>query len=448
MGEATTKADVSVWKPLPFVYVAYAFRYLSLLVLVPFYGRVLGAAEYGRVLAAMSLFQMVWMLAEYGFPGVGMRDVAMARTPQSVAEVYGRHTSGRLVTSAAGLATGAIGTLASPLLRERPVFGILATLAGMTAAHNLAWFFTGTLRFRTSVLVEIFSFALNLALVLLLVRGKQDGWLVLASLLGSSLAATAVAHGVALRSVDRSSLRWGGGLALIRESTALFAARGLGTLTSSSSTFLVSFLVGANQVGWYGAAERLVTAGLSLMQPANQVMTGTVATLLAVKETEAQALALIRRGLIVLTLLGVLMFLGTQALAGVAVPLILGPDFGPSVPMLRILGVLFPFAAFAQVVTVCVLVPLRRDALVSVVSLVGAVTTVTLTVGLGFWFDCEGVAWARSLGYVPMCAVLVHALRREGLIGARPARDSVARGIGGDEDAQRAAAAAALRSAR
>jgi PST family polysaccharide transporter len=396
-----------------------------LLVLVPFYGRVLGAAEYGRVLAAMSLYQMVWMLAEYGFPSVGTRDVAMARTAQGVAEVYGRHVSGRLVTSAVGVAVGAIGTLASPLLRARPVFGILATLGGMTAAHNLGWFFQGTLRFRTSVLLEIFSFTLNLALVLLLVRGKQDGWLVLASVFASSLAAAAVAHGVALRSMDRSTLRWSGAGTLLRESTALFAARGLGMLTSSSSTFLVSLLAAANQVGWYGAAERLATAGLSLMQPANQVMIGTVAALLASKETEAQAFALIRRGLIVLTVLGILMFLGTLALAGVAVPLILGPDFGPSVRMLRILGVLFPFAAFVQVVMGYVLVPLRYDRLVTVVSLVGAVATVTLTVGLGWGFAGEGVAWARSLGYLPMCLFLVHVLRREGLIGAPPARDAV-----------------------
>jgi PST family polysaccharide transporter len=446
MDAANPQAGVSVRKSLSFVYAAYAFRYLYLLVLVPFYGRVLGSAEYGRVLAAMSLYQMVWMLAEYGFPAVGMRDAAMARTAQGLAEVYGRHTSGRLITSAVGLVTGAIGTLASPLLRERPVFGILATLAGMTTAHNLGWFFTGTLQFGTSVLVEIFSFTLNLALVLLLVRGNQDGWLVLASVLASSLAATAFAHGVALRSVDRSSLRWSGGFTLLRESTALFAARSLSILTSSSSTFLVSLLAGANQVGWYGAAERLATAGLSLMQPANQVMSGTVAARLAAKETEAQAFALIRRGLIGLTALGVLMFLGTLALAGVAVPLILGPDFGPSVAMLRILGVLFPFAAFAQVVTCYVLVPLRRDRLVTVVSLVGAVTTVTLTVGLGWWFAGEGVAWARSLGYVPMCLALVHVLRREGLLGA-PVRDSFARGIRGDEDAQRVAAAA-LRGAR
>jgi PST family polysaccharide transporter len=218
-------------------------------------------------------------------------------------------------------------------------------------------------------------------------------------------------------------------------------------LTSNSSTFLVSLFAAANQVGWYGAAERLASSGLSLMLPANVVMVGTVASLLAVKETEARAFALIRRALIVLMVLGVLMFLGTLALAGVAVPLILGPDFGPSVRMLRILGVLFPFAAFVQVVTNYVLVPLRRDRFVSVVSLVGAVSTVTLAVVLGRWFAGEGVAWARSLAYVPMCLVLVHVLRREGLIGAPPARDSFARGIGGDEDAQRVAAAA-LRSSR
>ena len=79
-------------------------------------------------------------------------------------------------------------------------------------------------------------------------------------------------------------------------------------------------------------------------------------------------------------------------------PLILGPDFGPSVRMLRILGVLFPFAAFFQVVMGYVLVPLRYDRLVTVVSLIWAVATVTLTVGLGWRFAGEGVAWPNIIG--------------------------------------------------
>ncbi|MGN6651100.1 MAG: lipopolysaccharide biosynthesis protein, partial [Trinickia sp.] len=44
---------------LVFVYVGYIMRYLYLLVVIPFYGRVLGVTEYGRVLAAMSLMNVI-----------------------------------------------------------------------------------------------------------------------------------------------------------------------------------------------------------------------------------------------------------------------------------------------------------------------------------------------------------------------------------------------------
>jgi PST family polysaccharide transporter len=412
---APRPGDVSTGKSLAFVYVGYAFRYLYLLVLVPFYGRVLGAAEYGRVLAAMSLYQIVWLLSEYGYPSLGIRDVALERSPGNSARVYAVHLSGRLLTTAVGVAVGSAGTFASPLLRERPIFGVLATLAGIVSAYNLGWFFQGMLRFRTSVLVEILGFSLNLLAVLALVRGRSDGWLVLASLFGSTLAATAVAHGIALRSMDRTSLRWDGGVELLRQSTALFLARALAVVTSSSSTLLLSLFASATQVGWFGAADRLATAGLSLMLPANQVMTGTIAGLIGSERTVDAAFALIRRGLVALTALGGAMLLGALALARWAVPLILGPDFGPSARMLQILAVGFPFAAFAQVVNGYVLVPLRFDRAVSAVSFVGALVTVVLTVTLGRTFQGDGVAWARALGYMSMCAMLVHVVWRERL---------------------------------
>ena len=59
---------VSIQYALAFVYGGYFFRYLYSLILIPFFGRVLGPAEYGKVLAAMSLFNVVWLVVEYGFP--------------------------------------------------------------------------------------------------------------------------------------------------------------------------------------------------------------------------------------------------------------------------------------------------------------------------------------------------------------------------------------------
>ena len=95
---AKAAAEPSTRRALAFVYVGYAFRYLYLAILVPFYARVLGASEYGRLLTAMGLFQIVWMVTEYGFPSAGVREVAKAGAQGGEGALYSRHAAGRFVT--------------------------------------------------------------------------------------------------------------------------------------------------------------------------------------------------------------------------------------------------------------------------------------------------------------------------------------------------------------
>ena len=124
-----SQAKTSTRRALVYVYLGYGFRYVYLLVLIPFYARVLGASEYGRLLAAMSLFQMVWLLVEYGFPIVGARDTAAATDRGAVSAIYGRHVVGRFALALPGLLVGIGGTLLSPLLREAPWFGLWPGIA-------------------------------------------------------------------------------------------------------------------------------------------------------------------------------------------------------------------------------------------------------------------------------------------------------------------------------
>jgi len=63
-----------------FVYGGYLMRYVYLIIVVPFYGRVLGVEGYGRVLASMSLMNVIWMLVNYGFSASGMREVSKAQS--------------------------------------------------------------------------------------------------------------------------------------------------------------------------------------------------------------------------------------------------------------------------------------------------------------------------------------------------------------------------------
>lgn len=413
---ADTQAPTSTRRALVYVYLAYGFRYVYLLVLIPFYARVLGAAEYGRLLAAMSLFQVVWLLVEYGFPIIGARDAASAADRREASVIYGRHVVGRLALAVPGVLIGIGGTLWSPLLREAPWFGVLATATGLVAAFNLGWYFQGTLRFRTSVMLEVLGFAISLPMILIFVRGPNDGWLVLLCVLVSSLICTAAAHAIAIWSLDRDAIRLRGAYTLVRESTPLFAYKGLTMLMSSSSPLLMSLFANAQQVGLYGAAERLVNVGLSLMQPANQVLVGTVSRRVGKSAEEAGAYALMRHGLFAMAGLGILFAAGTMGLAGPIVAIVLGGPFVPAVPMLLVLALMFPFVAFTQVASSYVLIPLRFDRWVSGSTLFGTAITVLLILVLGSEFGGVGVAWARTIGQISLALLLLGVLINERLL--------------------------------
>lgn len=402
---------ISTKLAIGFVYVGYSFRYLYLLILIPFYGRVLGTAEYGRVVAAMSIFQVVWMLTEFGFPAIGSRDIAAA-SPNQRGELYRRHQRARAAVALLGLIAGIGGTYLSPVLREHPIYGVLATLNGLVAAFNLGWYFNGTLQFRTSVAFEVMSFAINLALILSLVRSASDGWIVMASLLASSVICTICAHGFVLRQLGHRPREYGGELRLIKDSSALFVHRGLVSLMGAASTYVISLFATASELGCYGAAERLISAGLSLMSPANQVLVGIVLQYAGDEASSARAFALVRKALIAMVGLGLCMLLGTELLGDFIVPLILGPAFVSSVPLVKTMALIFPFAAVNTVITGCVLIPFRFERFVPIVSGIASAITLGLIVALGVSFGGTGVAWARVVGDVLTVVFLIAVLRK------------------------------------
>jgi PST family polysaccharide transporter len=408
-------AQPSTTRSLVFVYVGYTFRYLYLAVLVPFYGRVLRASEYGRLLAAMSLFQVVWIITEYGLPAVGARDIALVATPRERARVYGRYVGARGLLVPVGLLVGLCATWLSPILREKPILGALATLNGIIVGFNLSWYFQGTLRFKTSVTLEITAFAISLPLILSLVRTPDDTWLVLLSLLIANFTSAVIQHVIAQRMLERRSISARGSVSALRESTALFMHRGLTLAMGGSSTYLMSLFASATMVGWYGAAERLINAGLAFLQPANQVLVGLIYRRLGSSSTQSSAYGLIRKALLLLLAFGLSVLIGIQLVGGWAVPRILGPAFLQSVPVLKALGFVFPLAALSQVINSYILIPLRLDKLVTTVSLVSASATVALILTLGPRFGTMGVAAATILGYLVNVCLLLEVMRRRRL---------------------------------
>ncbi len=346
---------------LAVVYAGYCVRYLSLIILIPHFGRVLGPAEYGKVLTAMSLMGVIWMLVNFGFSPVGNRNLAGVTGRDALAAEVGRQLHGRLWMLAVALPVAAVATWASPVLRAEPAFGVAATVVGVLSAFNLGWYYQGTQQFVRSILLEVAVFVLNVALALWLVRTQADALHVLLALAAANALVLAVAYAAALRQLRRWRLPLAGALALVRESTSLFLLGVVPSITLVASSYLLSLFVSAQAVGYFGSAERLATAVLGLLGPAHQVMLGTVSARIKQGDDDAAAYALMRKGVLWLTGFGLFAMAATTLTAPLAVRLVLGSGFEPSVRVLQLLALGFPFAAFAQALSIYVLTPLRRE---------------------------------------------------------------------------------------
>lgn len=402
---------------LVFVYGGYIMRYLYLLVVIPFYGRVLGVTEYGRVLAAMSLMNVIWMLVSYGFTFVGMRDVSRVHEKHEYNAIFSLHLSARILLGAVGGAIGLTATFCSPVLSQHPLIGVLATVLGIVNGWNLGWLFQGQQHFRTPIMLEVVGFALSLVLVLSLVRGPADSTWVLASLLIAGICSTAIAYGLTLKDIGLPRPNWRGVPHLMRDSTMLFLYSTGSVVLTSASTYLLTLLSTPTQVGYYGAAERFASIGLSLMGPAAQVFIPTISRQIAQNDHHG-ARSTTRRGAALLLGYGFLALGGALVLSPYVLPLILGKAFVPSAHVLQRFAWMFPFSAFNQFVGFYVFLPRRRDRMMAVAGLMSAAANLASALLLAPHFGAVGMASARVIGEATLSLTLLIFAWRTGLLSA------------------------------
>jgi PST family polysaccharide transporter len=408
---------MSIRSSLLFVYAAYGFRYIYLLILIPFYAQVLGPEVYGKVLAGMSLFNVVLIITIFGTQNTGMRNIAGMESTADYGVEFGRQLKARLLLALPGAAVGAIATVASPLLREEPVYGVLATILGLVSALNLGWYFQGTQRFRTSVSFEVAGFVISLSLILTLVKDGSDGALVFVALLLSACITTFSSYVLALKQMGLRSVRFEGALTAVREATPIFMSSGLTRLSLIGSTLLLSFFADAEQVAYYGIAERLTSLVVSLMVPANQVMISTISREMGSAEGNDRAFYLARKSLVILLSYAILATVAMHFIAQFAVVYVLGENYGPVAGMIQVLSLVIPIVAFNQVIRMYVFLPMKLDGCIARATVTGLLTNLLLVMLLAPVYQGYGMAVARIAGEIATVLLLFVYLQKNMLVG-------------------------------
>jgi O-antigen/teichoic acid export membrane protein len=396
------------------VYVAYAFRYLYPLILLPYYGRALGPSGYGIVLAGTSLSNSLWLFVSFGFPTVGARDTVNAPDSLARAEILKTHLTARLLLCVPALITGIIAIYFSLTFRDRPLTGAIVIAMGLAASFNVGWYLVSTGRALASIRIEIIGFVLSLLLIFGLVHHTSDVGRVFPLLLSSIVIQLGLAYWLVRPEFQGLLASVKSAVDLIRRSTTIFIYGGTSVLLTGASTYLLSTMAAPAEVSSFGIAERLIAAGLSLMSPAAQILVPKVTYMVGRDVYSANRLT--RRIFVCFFSGAVLAALTTVTLSAWVIPLVFGAGFRNSVPVLNLMVFVLPISVCTQVLGMYFLIPRKLERLLAQAGVLSAIVNLACAIPLASHWGAQGMAIARLIGELTLLAALTTGMWRANLL--------------------------------
>ncbi len=386
------------------LYGVQASRKLAPLILIPYLARTLGPAGWGLVAFAQSLGEFLALVIEFGFNLSATREIARSRASRQrcaeiVAGVLGAQMLLALAASAAALAVSRW----IPHCTGHPRLLAAALFYGVAQGLTPLWFFQGMERLRLAAALEVSGKAAAVGAILLLVRGPQEGWLVLVFQGLAPAAATLIGITMAYQAVRFRRPSW----PLIRKAVErgwrMFVFRSGESLYGAGNAFVLGLFAPPTLVGYFASAEKISRAVFGLLNPIREALYPRLGNLAAAAPERAAKLA--RAGAIVTTAGGVLLGAGILGFAPWLVRVLMGPEFAPAIGVLRILACLPPLLAVSHSVGLQWLLPNGREGEVSRIILRAGVLNLALAALLAPGFGHVGMAWAVvcSEAFVAAC---------------------------------------------
>lgn len=375
------------------------------LVTVPYLARVLGPAGWGPVLAAQALGNWLVLVLEFGFELSGARAVSQARlTPEAVSDVvHGVQSAKTLLT----LAVLPVALLAFFGIAEVRAHGALVGWAlafAVTRGFSPLWFFQGIERVQAAVAVDATTRALAALGVFWLVHAPEDGWRVIALQAVFGAVSLVLLTAWLGRHARIRAPRLDAAVRTLRQSWTVFACRAWSGLYIQANTLVLSALAAPVVVGFFGGAERIVRAAISMLQPLTQVLLPRVSFLQSSDPPAAEHT--VRRALVGVGLLGLVMGLCATFGAPLLVHVLLGPGYEQAVPVLRLLGALPVLVAVNTVLGLYWALPFGRDRLFLGSIIAAGVTNLALAMLFVPRWGATGMALSATAAEIVVLGVL------------------------------------------
>jgi PST family polysaccharide transporter len=254
------------------------------------------------------------------------------------------------------------------------------------------WYFLGLERMRFPSIVNLTARIAYTGLIFVFVTSPDKGWMILA-LQGISSTVVAVVLFVSMyRDVPWNTPNTARGMAALRMGWSMFLFRSAVSLYTTANTFILGLFVPPAVVSFYGGAERSNKAAQAFMQPLSLALFPRMSHLIT--SNLARAAQVARHTLLLFGGLALVIGASIAMLAPLLIRIVLGPGYGPAVPVFQVLAILLPLIAISNVLGVQWMWPLGMDRAVNRIIMSAGLLNIVLAVWLAPRYGAVGIAWA------------------------------------------------------
>lgn len=348
---------------------------------MPYLVRVLGPERFGIVAFGQSLIAYFTLFVDYGFVLSATRRISVEReNPKAVNRTAFNVWAAKSLLCLLGFAILLLLVNFAQKLRE--ISFLLIILYGTVIGNVLfpVWLFQGMEKMVFISVINLIMRAIVVAGIFTLIN-KSDDYLIYAGLTSlGSIAAGIAGAGVALSKfklhIVMPSLK--GIWQALAEGRMLFISMASVSLYTVGNAFILGLLTNNTVVGYYSAAEKIVKALLGFLSPISQAAYPRFSKMAS--ESKELSLQWGRRMLIIMAgsglILSIAIFIGAPWIAQI----ILGPEYEPSIIVMRILAGICFLIAVSNVLGIQIMVPFGKDKVFTSILLVAGIINIGLAV--------------------------------------------------------------------
>lgn len=379
--DANIMSEVSIKKNFAYKSTLTVSTYLMNFVTFPYVARVLGVDGIGLVSFVDNAINYFLLFATMGVATLGVREIAIIRNDEKKRnDIFANILGLNLLFTIGTLFIYLFCILSIDKFQQYEELFYIGSAKILFTVFLVEWFFTGIENFRYIAIRSILIKVLYVISVFALVHDKND-YQIYFSLNVLVVVINAIINMIYVRKIVRIRIRNLFKLHFLKQNISLGI---YAIMTSMYLTFNVMFLgltSGNIEVGFYTTAFKLYSVILGFFTAFTNVMLPRMSFLLGEGDNKLFQ-QLINKSFDAMCSFSIPMMLCSIALAPQIIYVLSGSGYEGAILPMRIIMPAILFVGIAQVIAMQVLMPMRKDKVLFMASLIGAIVSILINIFL------------------------------------------------------------------